>query len=695
LVCATVPAGPGAVTETTTAYNQFLQPTQTIETGGGDATRTSVTNYLPDGRVDTKKTTVTGLPDSKPVPMSKNLYDAATGINIGTASLSDTGTEAAKTISIIDNWGRTTSYTNAGNETTTTTYTPTGQVASTATPYGTTTYTYDGPDANGKEERRGLPVAMTVTDHGIAGTSGTYKAAYDGAGSLTTQTMPGGLSQTRSYDQAGRTEGLAYHGHTTRTADDGTTTSGDGQWVAWSQVRNTLGQVVAESTPDGALFTEGTGGQLGSAYHREFMYDRSGFLTEVKDRTAPIGATLNSDPAEGIVTGCTTRSYTFDGNGNRTRLSTAGPAADGACTTTNPQLKNWSYDSADRILHGANNLGQYAYDGLGRQLEIPAADVPGAGTSIPAANIAIGYYDTEEARHITRNGQTTTFGLDPSGRRMTITNGNNVDTNGYSDTSDNPDWVSRNTGETITRVRYEATIGKDLGVTIGEDTAKLVIINPHGDAVATLVMPAEGHATGIETWANYDEYGNQTVTAPGTGINTYAWHGGAQRALDNSGLILMGARLYNSSTGLFTSRDPVVGGNTTAYAYPQDPVNLHDVSGRALPVLLVLGWLARLGIKWIIQWIGKTAIKKAAKSYVLSKNQNFWIHTMNPKHYWGSVGARSREQVAELIGRAMSEGQHVAHQRGSMKAVWRYKGRIIEVTYSQEGGQISNAWVRR
>jgi len=41
----------------------------------------------------------------------------------------------------------------------------------------------------------------------------------------------------------------------------------------------------------------------------------------------------------------------------------------------------------------------------------------------------------------------------------------------------------------------------------------------------------------------------------------------------------MGARLNNSSTGTFTSMDPVCGGSTTAYAYPQDPVNGYDLDG--------------------------------------------------------------------------------------------------------------------
>lgn len=44
----------------------------------------------------------------------------------------------------------------------------------------------------------------------------------------------------------------------------------------------------------------------------------------------------------------------------------------------------------------------------------------------------------------------------------------------------------------------------------------------------------------------------------------------------------MGVRLYNSATGAFTSRDPIDGGNTTTYAYPQDPINQHDLDGQWL-----------------------------------------------------------------------------------------------------------------
>ena len=73
------------------------------------------------------------------------------------------------------------------------------------------------------------------------------------------------------------------------------------------------------------------------------------------------------------------------------------------------------------------------------------------------------------------------------------------------------------------------------------------------------------------------------------------------------GLILMGARLYNRATGQFTSTDPIHGGNSTAYTYPQDPINGYDLTGE---------W------GWGCDWCKKTAkkakkhVRKHWKSYV-------------------------------------------------------------------------------
>lgn len=49
---------------------------------------------------------------------------------------------------------------------------------------------------------------------------------------------------------------------------------------------------------------------------------------------------------------------------------------------------------------------------------------------------------------------------------------------------------------------------------------------------------------------------------------------------ESAGLAMMGSRLYVPQRGAFSSLDPVFGGNATAYAYPSDPVNSNDVSGR-------------------------------------------------------------------------------------------------------------------
>lgn len=91
----------------------------------------------------------------------------------------------------------------------------------------------------------------------------------------------------------------------------------------------------------------------------------------------------------------------------------------------------------------------------------------------------------------------------------------------------------------------------------------------------------------------------------------------------------MGVRLYNARRGLFTSKDPVLGGNETAYAYPTNPVDRSDLSGKCGPATAVcvgvFRWLVgslvrqakskggakwtelrnagiRLPTKWLVQW---------------------------------------------------------------------------------------------
>ena len=113
-------------------------------------------------------------------------------------------------------------------------------------------------------------------------------------------------------------------------------------------------------------------------------------------------------------------------------------------------------------------------------------------------------------------------------------------------------------------------------------------------------------------------------------------------------------------------------------------------------MLLVLGLLARMGIRWLIRWYGKAAIKKAAKSYLLNNiNAHKWSHIIRPDHLWGRVGARSREQVAELMARAMAEGQHSPRKGSDRQAVWQYRGETVVVTYERNSGRISDGWVKR
>ncbi|WP_233225892.1 DNRLRE domain-containing protein [Amycolatopsis sp. CA-126428] len=565
LVCTRFPAaapssGPALPATTTTGFSYLLAPTTVVATSGG-VSRTTTTAYLADGRASSVTTTVSGLPGSTPNTRKETTYDPATGAATTITARNADGTVASVVETGFDAWGRQVSYQPSGESATTTGYGADGAAAVVTDANAVTRYTYDGTDAAGKIERRGLPTKVEVS---TAGSTWTSTGAYDADSGLTVEQLPGGLTRRIDLDNTGTKTGLSY-------------TGSDGGWLSWSLDNDAAGRVVHEWTPDGSAFTgpaaDGDPTDTGDAvpYDRANSYDGAGRLAEVRDRTAASTGVDVTDPAS--APGCVTRAYSFDGNDNRLAKATRPPAADGACTTTGGTTVSRSFDAADRP-----NTG-YSYDELGRTLTLPAADAPRP----TAGNVTIGYYDGDQAKSIAQNGVTTSFTLDAADRRYTESvvddSSTTVSVRHYTDGSDNPTWIS--TG-TATR-RYAELVGDDLALTVDQTGAgSLTIANPHGDIVSTvdLATPATT-ATALNGWNDFDEYGNPAAANTNqTGAAAYGWLGTKQRAVSGAGLTLMGARLYNPATGLFLSVDPVRAGNTNAYNYPADPANMSDVTGQ-------------------------------------------------------------------------------------------------------------------
>lgn len=190
----------------------------------------------------------------------------------------------------------------------------------------------------------------------------------------------------------------------------------------------------------------------------------------------------------------------------------------------------------------------------------------------------LSYYTNDLVRGITNNSTTVTYNLDPNGRPRTFTSSSDsvVHTNHYTADGDSPTWTSETTAGTTWNRWLQGFNG--MAATVNQaGVITIQFVNVHGDVYNTVASTATNvnDPSYAGTWT--DEYG-----IPNGSTARYDYLGTAQRQRDtNSGLQLMGERVYNPTTGRFLQTDPVLGGSANNYDYVGgDPVNGSDTSGR-------------------------------------------------------------------------------------------------------------------